>query len=323
MTNALYGEHGFYRRPAGPAAHFRTSVHASPLFAAALARLALEVWALVDHQPGFTVVDVGAGRGELLAQLCTILPEQVRLTGVEMVGRPAGLPSRIAWYHGLSALEPVPYGLLVANEWLDNVPVDVVEGGRLVEVDVEGGERALADPDPRDASWCRRWAPDTPRVEVGRSRDEAWAGAAGRIGCGLAVAIDYRLDLDRHRYGTLTGFRGGHQVRPVPDGSCDLTAHVLLESCAVAAGGTSLLLDQASALAALGVCAARPPRQQARTDPAGYLRALSSAGQAAELVDPYGLGGFGWLLQPREVGLPATFGTSLDRQSRYVDGPLR
>ena len=39
---ALYGPDGFYRRER-PAAHFRTSVHASPLFGQALARLALEL----------------------------------------------------------------------------------------------------------------------------------------------------------------------------------------------------------------------------------------------------------------------------------------
>ena len=38
---ALYGAGGFFRREA-PAAHFRTSVHASPLFARALVRLVRE-----------------------------------------------------------------------------------------------------------------------------------------------------------------------------------------------------------------------------------------------------------------------------------------
>lgn len=40
---ALYGDGGFYRSPVrspdGPAGHFRTSVHASPLFARAVAGL--------------------------------------------------------------------------------------------------------------------------------------------------------------------------------------------------------------------------------------------------------------------------------------------
>src|SRR5690606_26764082 len=42
--DALYGPRGFYRRPGeGPAGHFRTSVHASPLFAGAVARLLCRV----------------------------------------------------------------------------------------------------------------------------------------------------------------------------------------------------------------------------------------------------------------------------------------
>jgi hypothetical protein len=41
-ATALYGPGGFYRHQR-PAAHFRTSVHASPLFATAVARLAREL----------------------------------------------------------------------------------------------------------------------------------------------------------------------------------------------------------------------------------------------------------------------------------------
>jgi len=34
----------------------------------------------------------------------------------------------------------------------------------------------------------------------------------------------------------------------------------------------------------------------------GYARALCQAGEEAELIDPAGLGGFGWLIQ--SVGIP-------------------
>ncbi|HEU4513570.1 MAG TPA: hypothetical protein VFR87_10740, partial [Nocardioidaceae bacterium] len=57
---ALYGPGGFFRRESA-AAHFRTSVHASPLFARAVVELARR--AGLD-----TIVDVGAGRGELLRE---------------------------------------------------------------------------------------------------------------------------------------------------------------------------------------------------------------------------------------------------------------
>ena len=90
---------------------------------------------------------------------------------------------------------------------------------------------------------------------------------------------------------------------PVPDGSCDVTSHVALDACAAAGIGagatTTLLTHQRAALTALGVRRDSPPYELSRTNPAGYLRALSRAGEAAELTDPGGLGGFGWLLQAR------------------------
>ncbi|MEO7982372.1 MAG: hypothetical protein ABI807_15955, partial [Sporichthyaceae bacterium] len=107
---------------------------------------------------------------------------------------------------------------------------------------------------------------------------------------------------------TLTGYRDGRQVRPVPDGSCDVTSHVALDSCAIAgrrAGATATVLTrQAEVLTALGVRAGRPAHELATTDPAAYVRALSARGELAELTDPAGLGSFGWLVQAVGVALP-------------------
>ncbi|NEC19081.1 hypothetical protein G3I50_12545, partial [Streptomyces parvus] len=73
------------------------------------------------------------------------------------------------------------------------------------------------------------------RAEIGRPRDAAWTGAVGCLTAGLAVAVDYAHGRGtRPPFGTLTGFRGGREVRPVPDGSRDLTAHVALDACAAA-----------------------------------------------------------------------------------------
>jgi SAM-dependent MidA family methyltransferase len=76
----------------------------------------------------------------------------------------------------------------------------------------------------------------------------------------------------------------------VPDGSRDLTAHVALDACAAATG--AVLLRQREVLQALGLSAALPEP----TDPA-YPLLLERASQARELLDPAGLGGFGWLVQ--------------------------
>ena len=313
MDAALYGPDGFYRRPAGPAAHFRTSVSASPLFAAALLRLALEVYEELGRPPFFTVVDIGAGRGELLTQLGELVPDGFDLIGVDVVDRPPGLPEAVHWCRGLDELPLIPHGLLVANEWLDNIPFDIVEDGRLLEVD-EHGIEWLGPPAPPDyLAWIDRYATGADRVEVGLPRDQAWSAAVAKLGSGIALAIDYASDealspqVDRSS--TLTGYRNGRQVAPVPNGSCDLTAHVLLSSCAEAAEaepGDAYLLTQRSALRALGVTGTRPPPEMATLDPAGYLRALSVASAGAELIAPQGLGDFGWLVQARGTDLPTT-----------------
>lgn len=208
-------------------------------------------------------------------------------------------------------------GLLVAHEMLDDVPVDVVEhdgrAWRRVLVDVAtGAERVGAPVGADDLSWLTSWWPATgggQRAEVGWPRDERWAALVGSLRRGLAVAVDYaHARDDRPASGSLTGYRDGRQVLPVPDGSCDVTSHVALDACAAAgerAGATATVLTtQATALTALGAGAPRPPHDLARSDPAAYVRALSAIGELAELTDPAGLGGFGWLVQAVGVELP-------------------
>ncbi|MEU8353056.1 SAM-dependent methyltransferase [Streptomyces sp. NPDC048845] len=443
---ALYGPRGFYLRQR-PADHFRTSVHASPLFAGAVAGLLARVDVALGRPDPLALVDVGAGRGELLTAVLGRVPAEraarLRPYAVERAARPDGLDPRIDWRHELPGPEEGLRGLLFANEWLDNVPLDVAETDpdgvpRLVLVHPDGRESPGGPVTGADAEWLQRWWPlgggagagvssgagdgagagagrahgggrthgaegahgggggdaaaagagagagadgsggadagdsrsgggiggvgvgggvdggvgggggggdsgsggDSgigslggaaaagARAEIGWPRDAAWAAAAGVLDSGLAVAVDYAHTLaGRPPLGTLTGFRDGREVPPVPDGSCDITAHVALDACAeagraaVAARGggraaavtpvpvpAPALLSQREVLRALGVDGGRPPLALATHDPAVYVRALARAGEAAELTDPAGLGAFGWLLQPvglrlRELGL--------------------
>ncbi|MCZ9347395.1 hypothetical protein NGM37_57825, partial [Streptomyces sp. TRM76130] len=89
---ALYGPAGFYRGPEGPAGHFRTSVHASPLFAAAVARLLCRVDRALGRPAALDFVDMAAGRGELAAGVLAALPAgvaaRVRACAVEVAARP-------------------------------------------------------------------------------------------------------------------------------------------------------------------------------------------------------------------------------------------
>ncbi|MFI9827851.1 SAM-dependent methyltransferase [Streptomyces sp. NPDC051913] len=303
---ALYGPDGFYRRPEGPAGHFRTSVHASPLFAEAVARLLCRVDEALERPAGLDFVDMAAGRGELATGVLAALPADVaartRAYAVEIADRPPGLDHRIEWLP-----EPPPgiTGLLFANEWLDNVPVEVAEVdpagvARRVLVRRDGTERLGEPLSAAEARWLARWWPlpaeEGLRAEIGLPRDEVWADAVGSVGRGLAVAVDYAHAMGaRPLFGTLTGFRAGRETAPVPDGSCDITAHVALDACTLPGGR---VLTQRAVLRALAITGARPPLALATTQPAAYVRALASAGEAAELTAPGGLGDFGWLLQP-------------------------
>lgn len=266
--NALYGPDGFYRRER-PAAHFRTSVHASALFGQAIARLARAVGA--DE-----VVDIGAGSGELGKVL---RDEGLSVLEIELDDE---LPTTLS-------------GLVIANEWLDNIPCDVAE------LDDDGVPRyLLADlslgsvVEGNDLAWLTDWWPlrePGDRAEIGLARDHAWSDVVRRLSDGaVAVAIDYgHVRGGRPPYGTVTGFRAGRECDPVLDGTCDVTAHVALDSL------SGSIVWQRDALRALGVSAARPSLELAQTAPLRYVAELSSAGEAAELLDPSGLGGFGWV----------------------------
>ncbi|MET8088794.1 SAM-dependent methyltransferase [Micromonospora sp. NPDC005220] len=420
MSRALYGPGGFFVADTGPADHFRTSVHASPAFASALLRLLEQVDAALDHPSRLDVVDVGAGRGELLLSIAgavgvsggavglavgvsgepahsgrsglippwsgspeTLTPtaavrrspdepslgtarpslaQRIRFTAVEYADRPENLPAEINW---TAEIPEEITGLLIATEWLDNVPLDVAvhteDGWRYVLVDPESGAESIGElVSPADLDWLTTWwpttllsagvtstgatsgsesgfgaarpaqgssltarsrpgCPETPssdyqRAEIGRSRDEAWADALRQISRGLAVAVDYgHLREARPVDGTLTGYRGGRQVPPVPDGSSDVTAHVAMDSVASAGAAVARcaysLVSQREALRALGADGGRPPLSLAGSDPAGYLRALAAASAVTELTDPTGLGGHWWLRQP--VGIP--FGPAVAR----------
>jgi SAM-dependent MidA family methyltransferase len=300
---ALYGADGFFRREP-PGAHFRTSVHASTLFAQALVTMA--------RQAGLdTVVDIGAGRGELLTAMHRLDPD-LMLLGVEVAARPVGLDRSIAW---TTALPESVEGLVVANEWLDNIPCHVValdERGvpRVVHIDPATGEEslghALTHPSVPTSlqGWIERWWPldaDEPgaRAEVGTTRDTAWADVVGRVRRGIAVAVDYgHTRADRPVFGSLTSYRDGRQVDVLPDGSRDVTAHVAVDAVAARVG--AVVRRQRDVLHDLGLHGSRPDLALATGDPTGYVRGLATATEAAELTAAGGLGDFWWVITTTE-----------------------
>jgi SAM-dependent MidA family methyltransferase len=336
-ADALYGEGGFYRRAEGPGGHFETSANAG---GGVLDQFAAAVRTLARQHGCTTVVDVGAGRGELLRALAGDAGRrggagadgEPRLLGVDVVARPPGLPPDVGWLTAPGGevlpadLTGLDGALVLANEWLDVVPLDVLAvdaagTARLVEVDATGTERLgrpldPADDQDRDAlAWCRTWWPvegsrPGTRVEVGLSRDRAWADLVGRVRSGVCVAVDYgHTHASRPPTGTLAAHRSGRAVLPAPDGSCDLTAEVALDSL-----GAGELASQRDMLQRLGVDAGLTfphdgggggsAEASAPPDPSAYLLELQRSSAAAVLLDRGGLGGFGWAVSVVAIGQP-------------------
>ncbi|HET8593939.1 MAG TPA: SAM-dependent methyltransferase [Intrasporangium sp.] len=325
--HALYdAELGFYVTRGGPSAHFSTAAQGPT--GAVLAEALLGLWdRYYPDRPPSVVVDVGAGRGELTSHVCAAVTRTAaahpfarggadrprpRVVGVDVVDRPEGLDESIDWIRspggaGLPAdLRDLTNALVVAHEWLDVVPctvAEVADDGTLREVLVDpatGDERRGPAVSTDDAAWAEQhWPRLSPgdRVEVGRSRDEAWAGLVARVRSGLVVGIDYgHLASERPSAGTLAAYRAGHLVHPLPDGSCDLTAHVAMDTL-----GAEELHRQRDMLLSLGVDARMPDRATAATDPIGYLRALECASIEARLLDRSGFGAFWWSVQRVEA----------------------
>lgn len=299
---ALYGESGFYRQAAGPAGHFSTATQGVPKIGEQLAGALLTQ---MEREGLGTFVDMGCGRGELLEHVHRLNPD-LTCIGVDVVDRPR-LSDGIGWLrspggHRLpDSLEALSGALVFANEWLDVVPcpiAEVDEHGDLREVlvDAPTSQERLGDPvTGASLQWCESFWPSAhleagDRVEIGQSRDAAWEDLLSRLKSGLAIAVDYGHTTDtRPPQGTLTGFSLGRQVLPVPDGSCDLTAHVAMDSLT-----HDELLDQRGALRRLGLSGRIPPLDLARSSPAAYLQGLSTASAASALMAQGGLGDFLW-----------------------------
>jgi SAM-dependent MidA family methyltransferase len=302
-VESAYGTQGYWQT-ARPREHFRTASTSTPL-------LAELVVALLQALPQIeAVVEVGAGDGWLLADLAAARPE-LALSAIEIRDRPARYPPQVSWVrdtwdvgsgqwrsgHAPALLARLDRPtLIVCVEWLDDLPCQIGARDRtdwrVLEVGPEGNERFGALLDPDDQVWAQRWWPTGRRVEIGRSRDQAWAAAIAplRRHGGLGLLIDYGHTSEaRPVDGSLTGYQAGRQVDPLPSPELNLTAHVAVDS--VAAAGESVGADTLM-LCRLGHVARVLLPDSPIADPLGDLVRRS---QRAVLKDPQ-VWGDHWLL---------------------------
>ena len=269
-TAAAYGPGGFYARGEAPAAHFRTSVHASPLFAGAVLGAAAP-----GGRGARPARPAGPGRrrrrpGRAAGRRGWPRPTRrgpaaaARGRGRALVGRRAyrgpgrrraAVGDRAAGRQRVAGRRPArrgraDRGTAPASCWSTPTGAESTGGPPA------GPDAGLAGP----VVAAGRRAATGPRSAA--AADEAWAAAVGRLDRGVAVAVDYGHEADRPAGGRHADRlpRPAGQVPPVPDGSCDLTAHVALDAVAAAGraagAGDTRLDDQRAALRALGVDAA-------------------------------------------------------------------
>jgi NADH dehydrogenase [ubiquinone] 1 alpha subcomplex assembly factor 7 len=270
---------GYYARrdPFGAAGDFVTAPEVSQVFGELLGVWLGQAWAELGRPDPCLLVELGPGRGTLLADLLRaaaqmpgfrpslrlhLVETSERLRGMQQA-RLAGAP--VQWHASLDEVPPGPM-LLIANEFLDALPVHqlVASERGWVErvVDLAGTELvfALADePSPLAGQLPAAERSLGQIAEVSPMR----AAIAGSIGKRLAADGGVALLID---YGAWAGMTGDtlqavrdHAPCPVlaDPGESDLSSHVDFRALARAAcaGGAAVYgpVPQGPFLRALGI----------------------------------------------------------------------
>ena len=298
--------HGYYmtRDPFGARGDFTTAPEISQMFGELVGLWAAEVWRLMGSPRQLRLIELGPGRGTLMADLLRavrIVPGLAQALSVHLVetspvlrarqqdrlaagGLPVGFPTSfpISWHERFTDVPDGP-AIVIANEFFDALPiaqfVRTAHGWheRLIGLDADGRLAFGLDAEPRKelknggrVGDILEWpAPAIGVVEEIARRLVAEGGAA--------LVVDYGYS--GPAFGdTLQAVQGHAFVDPLAQpGQADLTAHVDFTRLAEAArsGGAAVHgpIAQGDFLRALGI--------EAR---AGALQARAGPAQAAEIA---------------------------------------
>lgn len=333
MELALYAPRlGYYSGGAsklGADGDFTTAPEMTPLFGAAVARVA----AAIIAQSAPDIIEFGAGTGRLARDVLAALARQgvqvrsytiIELSG-ELRARQQEALRDLPQVRWLDAMPASFSGVVLANEVLDAMPVELVvrTAGtwRRQMVTVENGAFAHVQ-EPLDgelAAQLARQVPDHERmvegyvtelhpVGAGFMRSLAAMFAGGK---GAAILLDYGFPaheyyLDQRIGGTLMcHYR--HHAHPDPfylPGLQDITAHVDFTAMALASQEAGLpvlaYMSQAAFLLGAGI-----GELLLETDPEDALRFLPQSRAVQKLVSPAEMGElFKVLVVGKDVELP-------------------
>ncbi|WP_029583363.1 class I SAM-dependent methyltransferase [Bradyrhizobium sp. URHD0069] len=244
-------KHGYYvsRDPLGREGDFTTAPEVSQMFGELLGLWTASVWKAIGSPPGLRLIELGPGRGTMMAdalRALRVLPPLFQSLSIHLVEINPVLRERqkamlsgvrnIEWH---DSIDDVPDGpsVILANEYFDVLPVHQVVKGetgwheRVVELDADGMLvfGAAAEPMPRfevllpppvraaPVGAVFEWRPDAEIMKIAtRVRDQD----------GAALIIDYG-HLRSDAGDTLQAIARHSFADPLRNpGQADVTAHV-------------------------------------------------------------------------------------------------
>ncbi len=306
------------RDPFGQGGDFITAPEISQMFGELIGLWLADMWINAGRIEPVHYVELGPGRGTLASDALRtarryglepkvhFVEASVALKEIQL----ATLPGAI-WHHDLSTIPVSGPILLVANEFLDALPVRQMvrtqEGWRERMVGLDGDRFVpVAGAQPMDSAVpeARRDAAPGTIIETCPAAAAIIYEAAGRLVAqgGAALFIDYGHSALRDG-SSLQAVRAHHKVDPFAmPGEADLTAHVdfaTLANVALSRGAKWLgTVSQGEWLRALGIemraeaLAARAPHHAAAIEAAKDR--LTGEGQMGELFKVMGLAAPGW-----------------------------
>jgi SAM-dependent MidA family methyltransferase len=290
------------RDPLGAGGDFTTAPEVSQMFGELVGAALADAWKRAGAPGDAIYAELGPGRGTLASDALRMLrsagfsgPAHFVETSPILRDRQKAAVPEAHWHETIGDLPAAPL-LLVANEFLDALPVRQHVGGIERRVIVAGGGLAF----DRDGEI----------VETSPARDQAVGDIAGHLGAqgGLALIIDYG-HAESAPGDTLQAVRG-HAFAPLlaNPGGQDLTSHVDFEAVARAAeragAAVTPLLPQGEWLIRLGIEARARGLSRANPDRSAEVQAalerLTGKTQMGELFKVFGIHSPDW---PAPAGL--------------------